>query len=258
MSREQKKRSSLENLVESEDLGLEILHPGGLDITRELAELCNIGKDTLVLDVASGTGESACYLAENLGARVVGIDISDYMIERAEEKAKQRNLGLEFKKGDAHQLPFGDNTFDAVISECTTCVLNKEKAIREMVRVVIKDGYVGIHDICWKEDTPEQMKKRLAEIEGESPETLDGWKALFEKAGLIDVEAVDRAHLIPTWMKGVRKKLGLIGQLKIFLKIARIGGVPGLRDVWESQRIFQSKHTGYGIIAGRKPSTGRP
>jgi len=33
------KRSSLENLIESEDLGLEILHPGGLEITRELAEL---------------------------------------------------------------------------------------------------------------------------------------------------------------------------------------------------------------------------
>jgi hypothetical protein len=58
-------------------------------------------------------------------------------------------------------------------------------------------------------------------------------------------------------MKGIRKKLGLTGQLKIFFKIARIWGVPGLRDVWESQRTFQSKHTGYGIIAGRKSSIGR-
>jgi hypothetical protein len=63
-------------------------------------------------------------------------------------------------------------------------------------------------------------------------------------------------------MKGTRKKLGLTGQLRAFFKIARIcariWGVPGLRDVWESQRTFQSKHTGYGIIAGRKSFIGRP
>jgi len=226
-----------------------------VDITQELARLCQIGKDTSVLDVASGTGESACYLAEDLGARVVGIDVSEYMIERAKKKAEQRNLEIEFEKADAHQLPFGDATFDRAISECTICILDKERAISEMARVVKPNGYVGIHDICWKQDTPEQMRKRLAEIEGERPETLEGWKALFEKAGLVDVKTVDRSSLILTWMKGIRKKLGFSGQLKIFLKIVRIWGIRGLRKVWESDRIFQSKHIGYGIIVGRKPSS---
>ena len=96
------KRLSLENLIESEDAGLEILHPGRLEITRELAELCHIGKDTSVLDVASGTGESAFYLAQNFGCRVIGIDISDYMIVRAKKKAIEKGIIIEFKKGDAH------------------------------------------------------------------------------------------------------------------------------------------------------------
>jgi ubiquinone/menaquinone biosynthesis C-methylase UbiE len=252
------KSPSLETLVESEDLGLDILHPGGLDITRELARQCRIGKGTSVLDVASGTGESACFLAEELGARVVGIDGSEYMIERARKKALHRNLDIKFEKADAHQIPFGDGTFDSVISECTVCILDKERAIREMARVVETNGYVGMHDICWKQDTPAGIKNRLAEIEGERPETLDGWKALFEKAGLVDVETVDRSLLIPAWMKDVRKKLGLRGQLKIFLKIARLWGIRGLRKVWESERIFESRYTGYGIIVGRKPlSRGR-
>ena len=255
MTTARKKRPSLENLIENEDLGLESLHPGGLDTTKELARLCQIGKETSVLEVASGTGESACYLSASLEAHVVGIDSSDYMIERAKKKTEQRNLEIEFEKADAHQLPFGDATFDRAISECTTCLLDKERAIREMARVVKPGGYVGIHDICWQQDTPEQMKKRLAEIEGESPETLEGWKALFEKAGLVDVKTVDKSFLIPTWMKGSRKKLGFSGQLKIFLKIVRIWGIRGLRDVWESERIFQSQHTGYGIIVGRKPSS---
>ena len=50
---------SLERLLEDEDLGIEVLHPGGLDITRELASMCGIGKGTTVLDVATGTGEGA-------------------------------------------------------------------------------------------------------------------------------------------------------------------------------------------------------
>jgi arsenite methyltransferase len=249
----EQRKPSLEVLVESEDFGLDILHPGGMDITQELAWLCRVGKGVSVLDVASGTGESACYLAESLGAHVVGIDISDHMIESARRNAGQRGLKIEFKKGDAHELPFDDNTFDTVISECTTSLLDKEIAIHEMARVVKQNGYVGIHDICWKQDTPERMKKRLAEIEGEKPETLAGWKALFEKAGIGDVKTIDRSMLIPPWMKGIRKKLGYSGQLKIFLKIVRKWGIRGLMNVLESERIFRSKYIGYGIIVGRKP-----
>lgn len=247
-----KTKASLENLVESEDLGFEILHPGGLGVTQELAELCGIEQGTYTLEVASGTGESACYLAEKLGARVVGIDGSDYMVSKAAKKAMQRNLAVEFKRADAHHLPFADNTFDVVISECTMCILEKEKAIREMLRVAKPGGRIGFHDICWKHDTPERMKKRLAEIEGERPETLKGWKALCERAGLVDVQAVDRSYIMPTWMKETTRNVRFTGILKIIFKILTMWGIPGLMDVWESERIFGSKFTGYGIFVGRK------
>jgi len=251
----EKTKPSLENLIEGEDLGFEILHPGGLVITRELADSCGIEKDTYVLDIASGTGETACYLTEKMGARVVGIDGSDLMIERAGRKAKQRNLTIEFKKGDAHHLPFGDDTFDVAISECTMCILDKERAIKEMIRVVKPNGCVGFHDICWKASTPDLMKKRLAEIENERPETLEGWKALCEKAGLVEVQAIDRSSLIPTWMQETMSHLNFSSILKIVGKVIRLWGISGLMEIWESERIFQSRHTGYGIIVGRKPST---
>jgi len=61
-------RPSLENLLISEEIGLEILHPGGLEITRDLAQLCHIGRVN-VLDVASGTGESAFFLAKNFNCK---------------------------------------------------------------------------------------------------------------------------------------------------------------------------------------------
>jgi arsenite methyltransferase len=248
-----KNRPSLEKLIESEDVGLEILHPGGLEITRELAQLCKIGKGTKVLDVASGTGESAFYLARNFGCQIIGVDISDRMIERARRKALEKGLIIEFKKGNANDLPFKENTFDAVISECTTCILDKERAIGEMVRVAKPGGYVGIHDICWKKDTPEQIKQKLAEIEGEKPETLEGWKSQFEKARLRDVITVDKSNLIMDWRKDIMKKIGIIAQMKIFLKIIKNWGLGGIKTIMESNKIFQGNYTGYGIIIGKKP-----
>jgi ubiquinone/menaquinone biosynthesis C-methylase UbiE len=244
---------SLEKLIEIVDLGLEVLHPGGLEITRELAVLCNIRKNTKVLDVASGSGESACFLQANFGAQVIGIDASKQMVERARKKAAERNLPIQFKKADAHNLPFEDDTFDAVISECTVCLLEKGRAVREMTRVVKPGGYVGLHDICWKDNTPESLKQRLAEIEGERPETLDGWKTLFEEAGLDDLRAADKSHLISAWTKSTKKELGITGWIKVVFEIIHLWGIKGLRRILESEEILESEYTGYGIIVGRKP-----
>ena len=251
------KGASLEDLLETGLLQAEILHPGGLEITKELAELCQIGSGRRVLDVASGSGEAACFIAETFQATVVGVDGSEFMVERAREKAGQRKLSVEFQQSDAHNLPFADNTFDAVISECTTCILDKLRAIREMVRVTKPGGYVGIHDLCWKPHTTDHLKRRLAELESERPETLDGWKTLFQEAGLTNVVAVDKSPLIASWTKHVKKQLGLGGQLRLFLKVIRRWGFRGLLRVKESEGIFRSASMGYGLIVGKRPDEGQ-
>lgn len=245
---------SLENLVEGEDLGLQVLHPGGLEITRELAELCHVGKDTRLLDVASGTGESACFLASELGCDAVGVDASESMVERATLKAAHSGVRATFQRGDAEELPFANGTFDAVISECTTCILDKARAIAEMARVARPGGYVGIHDICWRDDTPDELKRQLAELEGERPETLSGWMELFRRSGLVEVRGVDESRVIPQWTREVRSSLGVLGQVKLVVKVLRRWGIRGYRNIAESERVFSSPHTGYGIVVGRKPS----
>ena len=193
-------QASLEDLIESENIGIESLHPGGLEITKELADLYKITENSRVLDVASGTGEGTCFLVEEFKCHAVGIDISQVMITRAKEKAREKNLNIEFKIGDAHHLPFEDNEFDVVIAECAVCALDKEMVIAEMIRVATPGGFIGIHDICWKEDTPNDLKVRLKEIENESPETLEGWKKLFSESGLENCSATDKSHLMPAWM----------------------------------------------------------
>src|SRR6516225_7227127 len=91
------REASLEALIETELLKVESLHPGGLELTEELAELCEVRRGSDVLELACGTGESACWLAERRGARVVGLDRSPRMIQRAEQKARAR--GWRWRSG---------------------------------------------------------------------------------------------------------------------------------------------------------------
>ena len=245
-------RPSLEGLVETGILELESLHPGGLDTTQQLAEMCHIHRGDRLLDVACGTGESACFLAEKFGARVCGIDHSQEMVRRAENKAEARELDALFKVADAASLPFNDSEFDIVICECTLCFLDKAHVLSEMVRVVRPGGYIGMHDLCWREGASDSLKHTLMEIEGEDPETLEGWSKLFEGAGLAQIVAVDKSEVKSRWMREVRKQLGISGQLSLALKVIRRWGLHGAWTVFRSERVFSDHHLGYGFVVGQK------
>jgi SAM-dependent methyltransferase len=249
-----KEQASLERLIESEILKVQSLHPGGLETTRELARLCGIGNEMAVLDLASGTGESACFLSEQFGAHVVGVDHSELMVRQAEEKARARGrTRVTFQRADATHLAFADAAFDVAICECTLCLLDKQKVLGEMARVVKPGGRIGMHDLCWKEGAPDSLRRTLAEIEGERPETLEGWRECFRRAGLTDVVAEDKSDLIPAWMKESQRQLGLIGRAVVALKVMRRWGVGGLWRILRSERVFSSRHMGYCIVVGTRP-----
>ncbi len=245
-------RPSLEALVEAEDLGLEILHPGGLAITRELARVTGIVTGTRVLEIAAGTGETARLLAAEFGARVTVTDVSPRMIFRLRDKFSARESAVQIVWADAHQLPFRNDSFEVALSECAVCHFDKLRALREMVRVVQRRGRVGIHDLCWKDDTPEALRQRLAEIEDERPETLSGWVRVFEGAGLADVRAFDRSDVMAGWTRDVRRAMGLSRYFHAVKTVLRRWGLTGLRAVLESERIFASRYLGYAVVVGVK------
>jgi ubiquinone/menaquinone biosynthesis C-methylase UbiE len=114
-----------------------------------------------ILDVGAGTGFLALILAE-LGHEVFGIDLSKGMLEVAREKARKSKLSIEFKLGDAENLPFENGSFDAVICRHLLWTLpNPQKALKEWSRVVREGGKVVAIDGVWLDKSPVVRLRRF-------------------------------------------------------------------------------------------------
>ena len=101
----------------------------------------------MVLDVATGTGDLAIAVQKGLEAEVVGLDLSQQMLNVGIDKIKKINLSdkITMVKGDAENLTFEDNKFDAVsVAFGVRNFENLEKGLAELRRVVKENGSVFI------------------------------------------------------------------------------------------------------------------
>ncbi len=121
----------------------------GIDIRwrkRAIRELMAI-HPKLILDVATGTGDFAIQSLDLNPDKVIGIDISEGMLEVGRQKMKSRNLDrrIELRSGDSENLPFEENKFDAVIVAFGVRNFeNLEKGLADMFRVMKPGGKVVI------------------------------------------------------------------------------------------------------------------
>jgi ubiquinone/menaquinone biosynthesis methyltransferases len=121
------------------------LMTGGLDRRwRDATARRVIQPGDTVLDAACGTGDLALADLRAGAARVVGVDFSEQMLERAARKSS----AIEWVQGDLCKLPFADGSFQAVtIGFGLRNVADKEDALRELRRVLAPGGRLGILEI---------------------------------------------------------------------------------------------------------------
>ncbi|KXS43051.1 Ubiquinone/menaquinone biosynthesis C-methylase UbiE [Candidatus Frackibacter sp. WG12] len=94
-----------------------------------------------VLEVGIGTGKNIDYYPE--GVKVVGIDFSEKMLERAREKLHRIDVKIDLIEMDAQDMTFADNTFDTVVTTCVFCsVPDPIKGLKEINRVCKPEGKV--------------------------------------------------------------------------------------------------------------------
>jgi arsenite methyltransferase len=142
-------------------------HPGGVKLTEHLGALLGLTPKSRVLDIASGNGASALFLAERFGCEVVGIDYGARNVEQANAAAAAKSLSarVTFERGDAEHLPFDDSSFDAVICECAFCTFpDKSAAAREFARVLGNGGRAGLSDLTRGPALPKELDGLLAWI----------------------------------------------------------------------------------------------
>ena len=171
-------------------------HMGGPGATQELAELCQVAADTLVLEVGSGAGETAVRLAETYECCLVGIDVAPGMLRWARARALRRDIANPptFVVADAQALPFQDGCFDAVVCESVTAfVPDKSLAVSEYARVVREDGRVGLNEGTWLQPPSEEVSSYATRAMGGATFLpAQGWRALLERAGLADIVVATR------------------------------------------------------------------
>lgn len=132
------------------------------ELNKKMLKLSGINQDSNVLDLGCGNGLNSIFINQETGAEVVGLDLSDVRIENAKKKATS-NERIKFTQGTATELPFEDETFSHVWSQSTLYhVHNREKALKEIFRVLKKGGIFIFEDIVKpKPDVSDEAREHV-------------------------------------------------------------------------------------------------
>ncbi|MBI3863078.1 MAG: arsenite methyltransferase [Planctomycetia bacterium] len=175
----------LQTLPDGTNLGLSCGNP------QVMAEL-KLGQ--WVLDLGSGAGFDALLAARKVGpgGRVIGVDMTDAMLQKARKNATEAGLdNVEFRKGDIESLPVEDDRFDVVLSNC---VLNlcpdKDRALREIHRVLKPGAKLAVSDMAWTIEPPESVRRDLNAVVGciGRALVLDDYLRRLDRAGFRGIQ----------------------------------------------------------------------
>lgn len=146
----EKAGKDLKHLTPEDLATVDEFHIRGRAATLELAKAAGVDLTKRVLDVGSGVGGTSRCLAREFGCRVTGIDLTDEYCRAAAILTAKIGLTdlVDFRQGDATNMPFQDDSFDVVWTEHVAMnIPDKRGLYREMYRVMKPGGTLAIYDI---------------------------------------------------------------------------------------------------------------
>jgi ubiquinone/menaquinone biosynthesis C-methylase UbiE len=153
--------TQLEGYNPDADLGL------GCGLPTQFAK---IKKGDVVIDLGSGAGNDAFIARHETGetGKVIGIDFTPAMLERARQNAEVRGFhNVEFRQGDIENMPVTTSIADVIVSNCVlNLVPNKNGVFKEIYRALKPGGHFSISDIVLEGELPHQIKEAAAMYSG--------------------------------------------------------------------------------------------
>ena len=183
--------TELATLPEGANLGLSCGNPQALAALQA---------GETVLDLGSGAGFDCFLAARQVGpaGRVIGVDMTDAMLERARGNAVKSGLSnLEFRKGEIEALPVEDASVDVTISNCVlNLVPDKDQAFREIYRVLKPGGRLAVSDMAWETEPVPSVRKDMEALVGciGGALVLDDYVSRLKLAGFTSVAVEKHAE----------------------------------------------------------------
>jgi SAM-dependent methyltransferase len=187
-------------------------HSLGRVATKDLAELAAFKPGTRVLDVGSGLGGPARFLAANYGCDVTGIDLMPEFCAVANELSRRTGLAerTRFRHGNAVALSFDDGAFDCVWTiQAQMNIADKDRLYSEIARVLRAGGRLVFQDICAGDGRPLEFPVPWAtEVSQSHLITPQDLRALLGTVGLQEHTFRDVSAPILAWQDANRPPAG--------------------------------------------------
>jgi len=237
--------------------GKDYMAPGGEgNVDKLVAGLDLRGKR--VLDIGSGLGGPAFYLASNYGAQVTGIDLEPHLIARATARTNELGLddSVDFIAVKTGPLDFPNDCFDLVMSSgAVTQTADKGSLFSEACRTLKPGGVVRCYE--WMKSEGEYSNDMLHwfELEGltYALETLDTHGEIMSSAGFVDIGLED----VSAWYRHeCRKEYELLsgdGYKTVVKLIGQSDADNLIEDCRVITKICENGEMRQGYCGGRKP-----
>lgn len=153
-----------------------------------------INSGDTVVDLGSGAGND-CFVARAYtgpAGRVIGIDFTPAMIEKARKNAEKSGYeNVEFIEGDIENIPLGGASVDVVVSNCVlNLVPDKSNVYDEIFRILKPEGHFSISDVVLVGELPEALKKNAEMYAGCISGAIqkDTYLEIIENSGFVNIQ----------------------------------------------------------------------